>query len=135
VIGIDGVTRFSFGASSFSLGDFSLAYDSAAQLLSINKNFDVAGPETFYVQAPVFSQTPIGFSLSGDLRIGRSLGAFGYARGADVGFFTLDAVNPTAVPEPSSLALLGVAASGLLHRYRKQRSKLSAQLPDAKQQA
>ncbi|QDV25829.1 PEP-CTERM sorting domain-containing protein [Aureliella helgolandensis] len=116
--GIDGVTRFSTVQGPFVLGDFAVTFDSLNTRLTLVNNFDFPNSPTFYVDTPTFVTAANGFTASGDLRIGSTLGLFGFSVGDDVGFFNLNAT--TAVPEPSSGVLLSMSSLGLaLMRRRK----------------
>jgi hypothetical protein len=70
--------------------------------------FNVAGNSTFYVVA---NTTETG--------VGPANGTYTFQVSAD----NLAAVNPTAVPEPASLLLLGSGALGLIARRRRQQQQ------------
>lgn len=117
-IGIDFVLRTDvdplFGGGTIVLGDFSLANNSGTLVLVNNFLFPA---DTFTIGSPVITDLGTGFSVSGDLLVSTSLSLLtgGFVPvGTDAGSFSL-----VAIPEPSSLALLTLAAGGLWLSRRK----------------
>lgn len=116
-IGIDGITVFTVGGGGLVTGDFSLTYSSTLNRLSLFNNFQIP-VEAFRVNAPTFQTNANGFTIEGDLLTGSFFPFNGIAADQKVGSFTLNVL--TAVPEPSSIVLLGLSAmSGLLIRRRR----------------
>lgn len=120
-IGIDGVTAFTATPSGgLLIGDYSLTYSSALNRLSLFNNFQIP-VEAFRVNNPTFTTTANGFTIQGDLLTGAFFPLNSVNADLDVGFFTLNAI--TAVPEPSSMVLLGLAAAGLSAKRWVRRTK------------
>ena len=122
-IGVDGVTVFTVTpVGGLLVGDYSLTYSSALNRLSLFNNFQI-GVEAFRVNNPTFTTTGSGFTIQGELLTGAFFPLNNVDEDLDVGFFTLNAI--TAVPEPSSMALLGLAVAGLgaKRMFRRARSK------------
>jgi hypothetical protein len=117
-IGIDGVLRFALpNSTSFSLGDYSLTFDSSQTRLSIVNNLSFPA-EAFRVNAPVFTSGANGFQVEGSLLIGSGLAGFGFTEGSTAGSFSLNAI--TAVPEPtSSILVMGALAGFGWLRWRR----------------
>jgi hypothetical protein len=115
-IGIDGVTVFSVGQAGLVTGDFSLLYSSSANRISLFNNFQIP-VEAFRVNNPTFTSTANGFTIEGTLRTGDFFPLNGIAADQNIGTFSLNAI--TAVPEPSSVLLVSLAAVGFAYRIRK----------------
>lgn len=119
-IGIGGTSRWDvdpfLGGGVFVLGDYALTYSSGVWRLE--NNFSFASP-AFYLDSPsLTSVSATGFTLSGNLRADTGLLLFGFSPTATYGTFTM---VTTAIPEPSSVAMLilGGAAMVALRRARK----------------
>lgn len=125
-IGIDGVTIFTVGGAGLATGDFSLLYSSSLDRLSLFNNFQIP-VEAFRVNNPTFSTTANGFSIQGTLRTGDFFPLNGISADQNIGSFSLSAI--TAVPEPTSMALLTSVLTGLA--YRRIRRKKVADCPTA----
>ena len=115
-IGIDGVTVFSVGQAGLVTGDFSLLYSSSLNRISLFNNFQIP-VEAFRVNDPTFTTTANGFTIEGTLRTGDFFPLNGIAADQNIGTFSLNAI--TAVPEPSSVLLVSLAAVGFAYRIRK----------------
>lgn len=118
-IGIDGVTVFAVGASGIAAGDYSLEY-STGRLSLVNHLGGTV--EAFRVNNPTFTTTATGFLIEGDLLTGTFFSLNGLQEDLDVGYFSFNAI--TAVPEPSTMVLLGLAAAGLGAKRLVRRTKL-----------
>ena len=120
-IGIDAVLRTvvtpGFGGGVIGIGDYSLENNSGVLTLFNNLQFKASA---FTLGAPIFIDNGNGFSVSGSLLVANDLSGLtgGFVpTGTNVGSFSM---SVTAVPEPSSLALLDVASIGMtLYRRRK----------------
>ena len=125
-IGIDGVTVFTVAPTGGLVsGDFSLRYSSSLNRLSLINNFQI-GVEAFRINNPTFSTNSLGFTVQGDLLTGDFFPLNGIALDQKVGRFSLNAI--TAVPEPSSLALMAVSAAGLAWlRRRRAKNRMTSE--------
>ena len=118
-IGIDSVLRTEvnplFGGGVIGIGDYSL--ENAGGTLTLFNNLSFRA-NAFTLGNASFTDLGNGFSLTGDLLVGTDLTTLtGVATGTNVGSFSM---TTTAVPEPSSFALLGAASIGMtLYRRRK----------------
>ncbi len=142
-IGIGGAASFHFGNTDFiaangggginntptniNLGDYSVYYDASRVTATtsgwiFSNHFGVSdGSFAFDTFNTTLTVSTNSFRLSGDLLVGEDLNAFsGLTTGAKVGTFSLDGFDITAVPEPSSMALLAVTGiGGVLLRKRR----------------
>lgn len=131
-IGIDAVLRSNvdpgFGGGFLAIGDYSLVNQSGTLTLLNNLSFTA---DAFTIGSPTFTDLGNGFSVHGDLLVSTSLSDLTgglIPTGTNIGSFTLNAI--TAVPEPSSLALLAIGSVGisLIRRRRKNGESTSASM-------
>jgi hypothetical protein len=118
--------------TNLNLGDYSVYYDASrvtgatsGWVFSTHLNYS-PGAVAFDTSADtILNATPSTFNLAGSLIVASDLSDFsGLRLGANVGTFNLTGFDVTAVPEPSSFALLGVAgvAGAVLRRRRQSKS-------------
>ncbi|MFG0264938.1 MAG: PEP-CTERM sorting domain-containing protein [Rhodopirellula sp. JB055] len=122
-VGIDAVIRHQVdprdGGGVVGLGDFSLVNNAGTLTLFNNLSFPA---DAFTIDNAAFTSNADGFTLNGDLLVSGSLAVLtGVTMGTNVGSFSL---NVTAVPEPSSMAILGLGSLAAV-AYRR-RSKAIA---------
>jgi hypothetical protein len=99
------------GATSTSVGDFSVL------LLDINPNYSTTGYPADWTQ---FTATVSGLSGPTQGRIAfRYFVEGGGPSGNNSDYIGIDSVSYTAIPEPTSIALLGLGFLGLVARRRK----------------
>ncbi len=123
-IGIDGVLRFDTGGSGLlAIGDFALRYDSSATIgqglvLTQDLSFNSV---TFYVDVDEssFVSSAEGFSFDASLTSEPFNGGF-VGLDPNAGSLSINALTATAVPEPSTTAVLALGAMGLAWRWRRQ---------------
>lgn len=135
-IGLDGATSFWYAnvpvintqSVWLGYGDLSLSFN-AARAVNGNSGWFLTnnllfGQELYDVRNLSFANvvaatetTPGSFVMSGDLRVAPEYSFnWGLRENLDVGSFTLNAI--TAVPEPTTLGLLGAAGLALVRRRR-----------------
>ena len=121
-IGIGGTSRWG-GANNFVLGDFALTYDAslASGIYSgwaLTNNFSLPARAFQIANASTTDISANGFTLTGDLYVKADdplNSGFAFPAG-DYGNFAMTA---STVPEPSTYALLALAAIGLGFQFRK----------------
>ena len=95
--------------STAAEGEFIIVQDNATSLTGLTKN---NGFETMTVN--------VDFGLTGYDNVGVMFyGSFGGVTGQDSGYFDLDDVNLSVIPEPTTTALLGLGGLALILRRRK----------------
>jgi hypothetical protein len=123
-IALTGMHRYT-GPFTGSLlyGDFALRRTSATEL-KLTSNIDFVNAEFASIINPTISVVGNILTISGDLRIDQGLQLLdpGAVAGTDFGDFTLTATIQ-AVPEPSALALVGLAAMFSLLRRKSLNSR------------
>ena len=123
-IGIGGVSRWwGAGVGNFVLGDFALTYNTSLETgiysgWALTNNFSLPALAFQIANASTSAISADGFTLSGDLWVksGDPLNAFFSFPEGDYGYFSMTA---STVPEPSTYALLALAAVAVGLQMRK----------------